>query len=202
MGKKPVTKEEIWQRKCEIMELCFECYAENGFHGTGMKTLAKNCGCTSANFYVYFDNLDDLIIQSTEYCMSKVELEFMEKAPRDIADLWKFIDEIPYWTASKHGKKYRLMYQVYTHPKYIEKGKRFFSGVDKRYTDYAKMLETKLGIPYEKLVPLIFILIRACVHYALFEDEFYLKAQIDILKETLELFLTKYNPRSSMLSGN
>ena len=35
-------------------------------------------------------------------------------------------------------------------------------------------LEPKLGIPYEKLTPLIFILIRACVHYALFEDEFYM----------------------------
>ena len=50
-------------------------------------------------------------------------------------------------------------------------------------------------MPYEKLTPLIFILIRACVHYALFEDEFYLNAQIDILKESLELFIMKYNPK-------
>ena len=73
-------------------------------------------------------------------------------------------------------------------------GKKFFAGVDERYTQYAKSLECKLGIPYQKLTPLIFILIRACVHYALFEDEFYLKSQIDVLKETLELFIIKYNP--------
>lgn len=85
------------------------------------------------------------------------------------------------------------MYQVYTHPKYREYGKAFFAGVDKRYVDYAKLLEGKLGIPYQKLTPLIFILIRACVHYALFEDEFYLKSQIDVLKESLELFIMKYN---------
>lgn len=47
----------------------------------------------------------------------------------------------------------------------------------------------------EKLTPLIFILIRACVHYALFEDEFYLKSQIAVLKEALELFVMKYNPK-------
>lgn len=35
-------------------------------------------------------------------------------------------------------QKYRLMYQVYTHPKYIEHEKRFFEGVNKRYTEYAK----------------------------------------------------------------
>ena len=25
--------------------------------------------------------------------------------PTDVADLWRFIDEIPYWTAEKHGLK-------------------------------------------------------------------------------------------------
>ena len=125
--------------------------------------------------------------------MSKVEDEFMAKAPTAIEDLWRFIDETPYWTAKNHGKKYRLMYQVYTHPKYREYGHKFFKGVDERYTEYAKSLEPKLGIPYEKLTPLIFILIRACVHYALFEDELYLKSQIDVLRETLELFVEKYN---------
>ena len=182
------------QRQIEIMETTFNCYAEDGFGSVGTKAIAKACGCNSATLYQYFDNLDDLIIQSTEYCMGKVEDEFMAKAPTDVEDLWRFIDEIPYWTAKKHGKKYRLMYQIYTHPKYREYGKKFFKGVDKRYTEYAKSLEDKLGIPFDKLTPLIFILIRACVHYALFEDEFYLKSQIAVLKETLELFVMKYNP--------
>lgn len=183
---------EYAQKKNEIMEICFDCYAEYGFSKTGIKQLAKSCGCTSANLYFYFENLDDLIIQSTEYCMSRVEDEFMEKAPTDATELEKFIDEIPYWTAEKHGKKYRLMYQVYTHPKYIEYGRRFFEGVNHRYTEYAKLLEDKLGIPYETITSLIFILIRACVHYALFEDEFYLQAQLKVLKESIGLFVEKY----------
>ena len=178
------------------METCFDSYAENGFASVQIKAIAKTCGCSSASAYQYFDNLDDLIIQSTEYCMGKVEDEFMAKAPIDVEDLWRFIDEIPYWTAKKHGKKYRLMYQIYTHPKYREYGKKFFEGVNERYTEYAKSLEPKLGIPYKKLTPLIFILIRACVHYALFEDELYLKSQIEVLKEALELFIMKYNPKA------
>ena len=159
-------------KKIEIMQKCFDCYAENGLGSIGVKAIADACGCNVASLYQYFDNLDDLILQSTEYCMSRVENDFMAKAPADVEDLWRFIEEIPYWTAEQHGKKYRLMYQVYTHPKYREYGRIFFSGVDQRYTEYAKSLEGKLGIPYEKLTPLIFILIRACVHYALFEDDF------------------------------
>ena len=116
----------------------------------------------------------------------------MAKAPTDIKDVMRFIDEIPYWTAKKHGKKYRLMYQVYTHPKYMEYGKKFFEGVNGRYTEYAKQLAPKIGIPYETLTLLIFILIRASVHYAMFEDEYYLKSQLEVLKQGVELFADKY----------
>ena len=185
-------EEQRMNRKQELMEKCFECFAENGLCGVGIRALAQHCGCNVAVFYNYFTDLDDLIVQSTEYCMSKVEDEFMAKAPTDIEGLWRFIDEIPYWTAEKHGKKYRLMYQVYTHPKYLEYGKQFFKGVDRRYTEYAKSLEGMLGIPYDIITPLIFILIRACVHYALFEDEFYLQTQIKVLKESIQLYIEKY----------
>ena len=89
------------------------------------------------------------------------------------------------------------MYQVYTHPKYREYGKEFFKSVEARYAEYAKSLADKLGIPHEKLTPLICMFIRACVHYTLFEDEGYLKSQIAVLKETLELFIMKYNPNAA-----
>ena len=79
-----------------------------------------------ATLSLYVDNLDDTISQSTEYCVSKVEDEFMAEALTDVEDLWRFIDEIPYRTAKEHGKKYRLMYRVYTHPKYREYGRSSF----------------------------------------------------------------------------
>lgn len=184
----PTYKEE---KKKEIMEKCYECYCENGLRNTGIKELGKYCGMTSANLYAYFDNVDDLIIQSTEYCMSKVEDEFMELAPKNPQDILRFIDEVPYWTAEKHGKKYRLMYQVYTHPKYIEHGHAFVSGVSKRYTEYAEKLSSKLGLPADILSGFIFIFVRAAVHYALFEDEYYLKMQMEALKISVFAVLKK-----------
>ena len=57
---------------------------------------------------------------------------------------------------------------------------------------YAKELEPKIGIPYTVITPLIFIFVRASVHYAMFEDEYYLKSQMAVLKQAVELFIKKY----------
>lgn len=170
------------EKKKEIMQKCFECYCDNGLRNTGIKELGKYCGMTSANLYAYFDNVDDLIVQSTAYCMAKVEDEFMALAPENPRDILRFIDEVPYWTAEHHGKKYRLMYQVYTHPKYVKHGKRFVNGVSERYTEYARELSPRLGVPVDILSGFIFIFVRAAVHFALFEDEYYMKMQMEALK--------------------
>ena len=45
------TEQQHNERKREMMEKCFECYAENGLTGTGIKALAAACGCTTGNLY-------------------------------------------------------------------------------------------------------------------------------------------------------
>lgn len=182
-------KEAHESRKAELMEKCFECYAENGLSGVGIRTLGEYCGTNPANLYTYFKDVDDLIIQSTEYCMTKVEDDFMEVAPKCLSDIERFIDEVPYWTAETHGKKYRLMYQVYTHPKYREHGKKFFEGVNRRYAEHANELSDKIGIPADILRAMIFTFIRASVHYSLFEDDLYLKEQLKLLKMCIKMYL-------------
>lgn len=182
-------EESFLKKKQDIMVKCYDCYAENGLFGVGIKTVAKACGYTQANLYTYFEDLDDMILQSTEYCMAKVEDDFMARAPMSAEEVIPFLKETPYWTAQTHGAKYRLMYQVYSQPKYREHGMKFFEGVNKRYSDYAKLLEAKIGIPQELLLGYTFTFIRACVHYAMFEDEYYLQTQLKVLLPAVEELL-------------
>lgn len=178
--------------RIKMLEKCFDCFCKNGLENTSTKKLAEACGMTDGNIFHYFASKDEIIIKSTAHCMAKVEDDFMEQAPKDMDDIERFLEEVPYWTAKKHGKKYRFMYQVYASPKYREYGKEFFAGVTKRYTEYAKSLEPTLGIPWQTLQPLIYMFVRACVHYALFEDEDYLKPQIALIGEMLPLITEKY----------
>ena len=120
----------------------------------------------------------------------------MSLAPNGADDLERFISEVPYWTAKQHGKKYRLMYQIYTNPKYREYGKKFFEGVDQRYSDYADSLSDILKIPTDVLRPMIFVFVRACVHYALYEDDFYLQEQLRFLKQSIALFYEKFRSQA------
>lgn len=184
-------KKSLSERE-RLLELCFDCFCKNGIEGTSTQKLAAACGMSSGNIFHYFQSKDEIIIKSTAYCMAKVEDDFMANAPKDVADIQRFLKEIPYWTAEKHGEKYRFMYQVYTSPKYREYGKEFFAGVRQRYTEYAKQLEVKLGIPWQVIQPLIYIFVRACVHYALFEDEEYLRPQIALIDGLLPVIMEKY----------
>ena len=113
----------------------------------------------------------------------------MAKAPTSFADIEHFLREMPYLTAKLHGAKYRFMYQVYASPKYREYGKKFFEGVHKRYHNYAERLSGKLGMPTDFVQGMIYIFVRACVHYALFEDEDYLQLQLNAIRTSLQAFI-------------
>ena len=177
------------ERKIELLKICFDTFCESGLENTGMKKLADACGITNGALIYYFGSKDNLVIESTAYCMAKVEDDFMANAPTSFEDIERFLREMPYLTAKMHGAKYRFMYQVYASPKYREYGKEFFKGVNVRYHEYAVQLSKKLGMPADFIQGMTYIFVRACVHYALFEDEEYLKLQLGAIRTSLRLFL-------------
>ena len=177
------------ERRIELLKICFDTFCESGLENTGMKKLADACGITNGALIYYFGSKDNLVIESTAYCMAKVEDDFMANAPTSFEDIERFLREMPYLTAKMHGAKYRFMYQVYASPKYREYGKEFFKGVNVRYHEYAVQLAKKLGMPADFIQGMTYIFVRACVHYALFEDEEYLKLQLGAIRTSLRLFL-------------
>lgn len=121
--------------------------------------------------------------------MAKAKDHIIAKAPTSFEDIKRFLNEMPYLTAKLHGKKYRFMYQVYSSPKYREQGKEFFKGVNVRYKEYADELSNKLGMPSDYIQGMTYIFVRACVHYALFEDEEYLNLQLNAIRSSLKAYI-------------
>lgn len=178
------------ERRIFFLETCFDVFCKNGLENTSLKMLADSCKVTKGALVYYFDTKDNLIIEATAHCMAKVEDDFMAKAPTSFEDIERFLRKMPYLTAKLHGKKYRFMYQVYASPKYREYGKEFFKGVSKRYAQYAQELSAKLGMPADYIKGMIYLFVRACVHYALFEDEEYLQSQLNAIRISLRAFMS------------
>ncbi len=174
------------ERRTEFLETCFNTFCENGLENTGLKMLADACGVTNGNLVYYFETKDNIVIQSTAYCMAKVEDDFMAKAPTSFEDIERFLQEMPRLTAKLHGKKYRFMYQVYSSPKFHDQGKEFFRGVKIRYRRYSELLSQKLNMPPDFIQGMIYMFVRACVHYAMFEDEEYLECQLNAIRLSLK----------------
>lgn len=185
-------EEQYQAKRTAMMEKAFACYAEHGLNGVGIRGLGQACGCKSASLYEYFEDLDDLILSATAHCMEKVVNDYRDRVPSNPKDLGRFLEEMPYWMAEKYGKTLRLMYQVYTHPKYLEAGRKFFADLNVRYTAYAKTLEKKIGIPYTVITPQIFAFVRLSVHYAMFGNEEELQARMAVLKQSTGLLVDKY----------
>ena len=69
------------ERAKELLEICFNVFFENGLENTGMQKLADACKVIKADLIYYFGRKDNLMVESTAYCMVKVEDDFMTKAP-------------------------------------------------------------------------------------------------------------------------
>ena len=175
------------ERGRELLEVCFDTFCRYGLENTSMQKLSEACGVTNAALVYYFGSKDNIVIESTALCMAKVEDDFMVRAPQSLDDIERFLREMPYVTAELHGAKYRFMYQVYSSPKYIEHGREFFKGVNIRYHRYAEILSDKLGLPVDFIQGMIYIFVRACVHYAMFGDEEYLNLQLQTIRTSLAI---------------
>lgn len=178
------------QRAREFLETCFEVFCRHGLENTSLKMLSEACGVSNAALVYYFGTKDTIVIESTAHCMAKVEEDFMAHAPQSVPDIERFLREMPYLTAQMHGAKYRFMYQVYASPKYREYGTEFFKGVNQRYRKYSEMLSGKLEMPVDFIQGMTYVFVRACVHYALFEDEEYLNLQLNAIRTSLRAYLS------------
>ncbi|MCD7758046.1 MAG: TetR/AcrR family transcriptional regulator [Clostridiales bacterium] len=175
------------ERKCysekieRYLELCFQCLCENGLENTSTRMLAEACGVAQGNLFgYYFKSKDEVIIKATDLCMLRVEEYYLSHAPNNIDEVEDYIREMPE-LAKKIGPEYRFAYQVFVSPKYLDYGKRFMREATQRYKHHAQVLSSKLGMPQELIESILYLLVRASVHYAQFEDQEFLEPQINLL---------------------
>ena len=107
------TEEQHRERKNEIMKKCFDCLSENGLAETSVRKLAKAAGISAGNIYTYFDSVDDLIIETTNYCAQLIDDDFLKILPNNFENLKEELLNVDYSKLKRNSKRYRFVMNVY-----------------------------------------------------------------------------------------
>ena len=166
--------------KEEFLGTSFKYLVEHGLENTSVRDLCKAIGISTGSLYYWFDNKEDLYINSAQYGLEKVSSLIFEYAFKELFDLKHFfdnvLDEIIKYKAELH-----LIYQVATSPVY---GKRMRAKAEDLKVSYEKLIKHLaeiLGCRPEPLTPIVFMFISVVLDYVVWEDCETTKMQLNCL---------------------
>lgn len=86
------------QRKLElrqqIVDAAFDCFAERGYHATGIADIAARLGIGHGTFYRYFDNKRDIVDQVITQLIARIAGALQdENAPEAVDSLEAYVDQ-------------------------------------------------------------------------------------------------------------
>ena len=180
----------IPERRTEFLETCFDTFCKSGLENTSLQKLAESCGVTNGALLYYFGSKDNLVIEATAPLYGKGGGRLYVTGPNQFCGHRTFLAG----NALSHRKAPRSKIPLYVSgicksQSTGECGKEFFKGVNIRYHNYAELLSGKLGMPADFIQGMTYLFVRACVHFALFEDEDYLQLQLNAIRTSLRAFI-------------
>jgi AcrR family transcriptional regulator len=78
----------------EIIDAAFDCFAERGYHATGIADIAARLGIGHGTFYRYFDNKRDIVDQVITQLIARIAGALQdENAPEAVDSLDAYVDQ-------------------------------------------------------------------------------------------------------------
>lgn len=180
----------IPERRTTFLETCFDTFCKSGLENTSLQMLAEACGVTNGALLYYFGSKDNIIIESTAHCMAKVEDDFMAQAPTSFADIERFLREMPYLTAKLPRGKIPLYVSGICKSKVPGMRQGIFQRRKYKVSQLCRTAFRQTGMPADFIQGMTYLFVRACVHFALFEDEDYLQLQLNAIRTSLRTFMS------------
>lgn len=166
--------------KEEFLGTSFRYLVEHGLENTSVRDLCKAIGISTGSLYYWFDNKDDLYINSARYGLEKVASSIFEYSFKELYDLKHFFDNV-LDEIIKYKPELHLIYQVATSPVYGMRMRAKADDLNVTYNKLIKHVAKLLGCSPESITPIVFMFISIILDYVVWEDYTTTKMQLDYL---------------------
>ena len=171
----------------EILALSFKYMTEHGLENTSIRDLASETGMSLGSIYYWFDDKDDLVLNSVKFGLAKSSTKIFTNAFEVIDDLEKFIANV-LELVSEEQMSLRTVFQAATSPKYGNAIRSNSTTLNGTYDEYINALSQNAGIPYEEIRPIVYLFVATVLDYVVWDDYEFSKSQLEYI---YKIFLSK-----------
>lgn len=161
----------------EILEISFKYLTEHGLENTSIRDLAKETDMSLGSIYYWFDDKEDLVVNSVKYGLIKSSTRIFREAFDEINDFNRFIDRVMELVVEEQSSL-RLVYQAATSPTFGDRIRKNAEPLNDTYSGYIDLLSKIIGAPFEEIKPLVYIFIATVLDFVVWDDYDFSKGQL------------------------
>lgn len=173
------------ERKKEVIDICLNLFITKGLHDTSTRDLSKAMKLQNAGLYYYFSAKDDAVIACAEEAAVRLETNLIYAALAELDTPEKMMDHLQS-ISNEMAPLMKFLASVCVTPRYELAIRPALDRLARRYKQYAEKFAEKLGCPVERIEPYVYMGITAASNYMLFNENSYIKPQMDMIKERLK----------------
>ena len=178
-------REEIADRKKEVIDLCLKELVSRGLSETSVRDLSASLQLQKAGIYYYFKDKDEAIIACAKEAAQRFQASLIIPALQDIHDPDIMLKHLKH-NADELASTMKYFAQVCASPRYQVMVMPILSSISDQNKLYATKLAEILMCSLEKAEFYFSIVLSAIYSYTIFGDECSLSAVMAILKPKLE----------------
>lgn len=171
-------------RKKEVINICLNCFIENGLYEITTRSLSKALKLQDAGLYYYFTSKDEVVIQCAEVAARKIENELIAPTIHNLTDPDNMMKRLRL-RADKMAPTMRFIAEVDASKRYHEAMKPANDGMMRRYKYYVEKIAKQFGCPVKEIEPYVYITIAAVINYMIFGEVMFAMPQIEVVKDKI-----------------
>lgn len=184
-----------FERKNEIIDACLNKFVSKGFYKTTSRDLSSAIKLQSGGIYYYFSSKDEIVVACAEKAIIRLEDAIIHPAIRSIELPDVLIDEL-YEHATQMAPTMRFFSQVCSVEEYRGIIAPTLYRLFRRYKLYAEMFSHSLDCEIKDIEPYVFIAVTAITNYMIYEEDSYIKPQMNMIKERVRYLLDNKQKRA------